>query len=169
MAPWEGFEPPSSSFVAKHSSTELPRHLAKGERFELPSQGFGDLHLTVRLTRQNLDIKSNTPSRTRTDKPKWLILNQLCLPISPQGQVSKERIALSNLVYRSSSRLTIFDQIIHCVQWNARYRTRTCKTLFLRQVYIPIPSIGQGSQRRGRTSKKTHSKWGDFTNLSIWD
>ena len=25
---------------------------------------------------------------------------------------------------------------------NARYRTRTCKTLFLRQVCIPIPSIG---------------------------
>ena len=28
------------------------------------------------------------------------------------------------------------------IQQGARYRTRTCKTLFLRQVCMPIPSIG---------------------------
>lgn len=117
--------------------------MARDVGIEPTSKGLEALVLPLDQSRICLDIKSNAPSRTRTDKPKWLILNQLCLPISPQGQVSKERLALSNLVYRLSSKLTIFDQIIHCVQWNARYRTRTCKTLFLRQVCIPIPSTGQ--------------------------
>ena len=32
---------------------KLHYYLAKGERFELPSQGFGDPHLTIRTTQEN--------------------------------------------------------------------------------------------------------------------
>lgn len=80
-----GFEPPACWFKVSYSTAELLPNMAKVWGFEPQSQGFGDLHLTVRTHPHGGNAWNWTKSSGLWDPSQDHLHYQLCFQLHTHG------------------------------------------------------------------------------------